>query len=791
MNQSSEPSYQAALGVMQQAVLKLLRWSGSSLKIDVKPASENDAIAVAIAKAKHLFLWTETLDIQPLSLLFDKVQLDHGQNQSYYAKPLIIENSDPIVPYPVNKKPTADELDILKQRICQEIEDLKLNESDWGNLSLLTLIVEKYGSFISFVNPDTALIDIARSTAAVASALVEDSEAQNLYLIAGDLSGIQNFIYTISSDGALKSLRARSFYLELVTEEIVQQLLIELKLPKTSVIYAGGGNLYILGSGNGKQVKKAVQEVSDHFNQWLKQSFQGKVFLALDYVELPTENINKKELSEAWKEVPQKLGKLKHRKFETELHDFLKVKASHEPCRVCHRDDLPSLKPLNRHEPDSSPACWMCQTMFELGSNLFKIKAIIRSSKSTLKRKFGRGERLSFPKSYYYLYDEIEVALSKRDAEGVLLINNWELNHYKNPKAIPLLLGNYGQVIHRENDEEKSGFIRANEMTEKAESQGCIPRVGYLRMDVDRLGRIFAEGLRKHQNLPRLASLSRQMTYFFKVYLNSLAKKRDQNFFQPLGSPVKSLSESDRKNLLFIYAGGDDLFISGAWNEVVEFAFDIYQSFRSYTGYNPDITLSGGISLAGAKFPLYQAASESGEAEELAKGNGRDSLGLFGQALKWKEWLGGVNVELSEILGESDQKDEHYGKVRRYLSQEKEVKVDLFGVFPFVQILQNLNTQYSRSFVRNLLKTAQLQDLRIKEIEEKRQKEDYKDYLLDLRYYLHLPQIAYTLARLPQEVRSKPEFKPVLTSLKHPYNALYFRAIATWLELLNRSSTSD
>lgn len=92
--------------------------------------------------------------------------------------------------------------------------------------------------------------------------------------------------------------------------------------------------------------------------------------------------------------------------------------------------------------------------------------------------------------------------------------------------------------------------------------------------------------------------------------------------------------------MLFIYAGGDDLFISGVWNEVIDFAFEIYQSFRKYTGYNPSVTLSAGISFAGAKYPLYQSANESGEAEEKAKGNGRDSLGLFGEVFKWEEWLG-------------------------------------------------------------------------------------------------------------------------------------------------------
>lgn len=770
-------SSQAALGVMQQAVLKLLKWSNPAFREEVEIESENKAIA----KAKELFSWTETSEIQPLRLLFDQVKLAHGQAYQYYLKPLVIESNDPLIPYPVSEKPTEDELKALKQRIQAEIHELKLTQSDWNNLSLLTLIVEKYSSFISFVNLDVALIDIARSTAAVAAALAEDFEVQKLYLIAGDLSGIQNFIYTISSDGALKSLRARSFYLELVTEEIVQQLLQKLKLPKTSVIYAGGGNLYILASADERRAKEAVQAVRDRFNKWLKQSFQGKVFLALNYVELPTASVSGKELSEVWKKVPQELGKLKQRKFETELQDFLKAKPSHEPCRVCHRDDIPILKPLNRHDFNSTPACWMCQTMFELGSDLFKIKAIVRSSKSTLKRKFARGERLSFPQCYYYLYDQVELALSKQDAEQVFLINNWDLNHYKHPNAIPLLLGNYGKVIHRENDEEKSGFIRTSEMTEKAESQGCIPRVGYLRMDVDKLGQIFAKGLGDYQSLPRLAGLSRQMTYFFKVYLNSLAENRQQNFCKALGNQVKSLSNSDRKNLLFIYAGGDDLFVSGAWNEVVEFAFDVYQSFRYYTGQHPDITLSGGISLAGAKFPLYQAARESGEAEDKAKGNGRDSLGLFSQAFKWEEWLGKEKIKVSDLETIDD-------KIKEYLGTD--FSIELFGVIPFVNKLQTLEINTSRNFVRNLLTTAQVQEQKIKEFKEKySDKGEHREHSLnDIQYYLHLPKIAYTLARLPDQVRNNEKFKPVITSLKNPYNAPYFRAIATWIECLNRSS---
>ena len=45
------------------------------------------------------------------------------------------------------------------------------------------------------------------------------------YCIQMDISGIQNFIYSIGDKGALKGLRARSFYLEIMMEHIIDELL--------------------------------------------------------------------------------------------------------------------------------------------------------------------------------------------------------------------------------------------------------------------------------------------------------------------------------------------------------------------------------------------------------------------------------------------------------------------------------------------------------------------------------------------------------------------------------------
>ncbi len=792
MTNLQNSSHQEALTVIQQAVSDLANWAG----LELNRPDDSDVIE----EAKRYLQWPSDRTPKALRLLFDSVKLSQGQDKQYFWRSRQIESQDPTIPYPQLEKPTT-ELKALQKKIYEEIGFLQNSPQDWENLSLLTLILEKFGSFISYGESDVALIDKARTTAAVAAAIVNtnDPKTAKLSIVAGDLSGIQNFIYTISSDGALKSLRARSFYLELVTEEVVAQLLARLKLPRTNVIYAGGGNIYILAPGN-EATKTTVKQVRLQFNQWLREKFQGKIYLALDSSkEFPVADIGNAQFSKHWSEATKQLAVYKARKFGDRIDDIVELTKpyyAHTPCKVCHRDDEENLQPLN-DEPGAAMACSTCRTMFGLGGKLFRVDAIVQSQpKNQIGKQEDEEDKLWFQLPASDGLNEINVCYQlfsywkqvDSNADNVLLVNDWDLEHYKFRSfrnCAPILLGNYGKKAKDENR-----FMRAEEM---ADISHGIKRVGYLRMDVDRLGQIFAKGLKDNQTLARLAGLSRQMSYFFKVYLNSLAANRSKNIPENIkqlpnrskslnNSTDKTSSEDQGKNILFIYAGGDDLFVSGAWNEIVDFSFDIYQCFRAYTGHHPDITLSAGVSIADPKFPLYQAAEESGDAEGKAKNNGRDSLGLFYQIFKWDEWLGieGKNIK---YLDEGDEDDEEYKvqkKIIEYLKQEDNPAI--WGILPFVERLesQKIGKDFSRNFVRNLLITAQVQNQALKKIEDKKSTD-----AIATRYYLHLPKIAYALARLPQNVLDDDEFR---TSLKNPYNAPYFRAIATWIELLNRKS---
>ena len=266
--------------------------------------------------------------------------------------------------------------------------------------------------------------------AAVASVLVSNSDATNLSLIGGDLSGIQKFIYTISSDGALKSLRARSFYLELVTEEVVQQILTALTIPRTNVIYAGGGNLYILAPA-GEKTCDAIKQVREKINDWLLDEFQSKVFLALANHEFKKEDISNNNFAKHWTQTTKKLAEIKAQKFKDKITSLLTLKDAHTPCKVCHRDDVPEdkLKPLNKKEPDSPLACSTCRQMFELGGNLLKVKAIVRSPNKITGSLYTLPIEIAGTKHYYHLFKSCKTITEYPNL--VLLVNDWNIEHYK------------------------------------------------------------------------------------------------------------------------------------------------------------------------------------------------------------------------------------------------------------------------------------------------------------------------------------------------------------------------
>lgn len=103
-------------------------------------------------------------------------------------------------------------------------------------------------------------------------------------LTSFDLSGIQNFIYNIATKGAAKQLKARSLYLDFMSEHIVDSLLSELELTRANLMYVGGGHAYFVFP-NTEHTKTTVSKFEKSFNQFLIQHFQTGLYVAFGWSE--------------------------------------------------------------------------------------------------------------------------------------------------------------------------------------------------------------------------------------------------------------------------------------------------------------------------------------------------------------------------------------------------------------------------------------------------------------------------------------------------------------------------
>ena len=161
-------------------------------------------------------------------------------------------------------------------------------------------------------------------------------------------------------------------------------------------------------------------------------------------------------------------------------------------------------------------------------------------------------------------------------------------------------------------------YAASNNIEDLADQSEGIRRIAVCRMDVDNLGQAFIAGFEqpdqtdpvqrmKYVNLFRAAAFSRQMSLFFKYHINSL---------------LQGLCVS------IVYAGGDDVFLVGAWNHTLQAALRIQKHLRSYTC--GALTISAGIAMFNEHYPIRAAAEQTAALEDEAKKlPGKNGAALF------------------------------------------------------------------------------------------------------------------------------------------------------------------
>ncbi len=555
----------------------------------------------------------------------------------------------------------------LWQEFESEFKFIQADEFRSFSETFLNLL-QKFTSSIpaSTVNfPDVSLFDHLKTTASIAVCLYDKSQEPSgnekedeFLMIGGDFSGIQSYIYNILSKQAARNLKGRSLYIKLLSDAVVFYLLKELNLFEANVIYNAGGSFYILAP-NTALIREKYVNCKMAIEDKIFEAHGTSIFVSLDYVTISKDTFlsrGKRNLSDAWQQLFDKRNAGKKHKYSKRLLNsynifFRPFDNGGEAVRdAITGEELTgmSVKALNENEYVSD----LTWKQIVLGKKLRDAELLVISQEPLSywkDRDFIEPAHLGF---YFYFLSKKEVENKKENLRGsadrvkIITINgnsrgecdflNSALQGYNNIFGFDYMGGN-----DFPKDEEGHPLT-----FDKLAGSSQFKRLGVLRMDVDNLGMIFRNGLPKEMlTLSRYSSLSRNLDWFFKGYINTIW---ENNF---------------RENTIIIYSGGDDLFLVGRWDKVLQFGNKIREEFNKYVCFNPVFSLSGGLAIVPGKYPIKKASADSELMEKAAKSYfyevekkgqkirfEKSAITLLGMPLNWDHEFKVVNEIRDKIL---------------------------------------------------------------------------------------------------------------------------------------------
>ena len=471
------------------------------------------------------------------------------------------------------------------------------------------------------------------------SQLIVKPNIYPLLLVGGDLSGIQNFIYNRSSRKAATSLKGRSFYLQLLIDNVIQRIIRHPEIDATigHVVYSSGGKFYML-LPNTSNVKNALIALRHEFEQTLWKEHQGLLSLNLDYIpftynsheaKYQIEGLGKGSISDLWKALADKFAESKGMRFMTLLASdytsFFEPKDVNPKTHVCSVTGIESPECVLLDSKTTDTPIYVLPSVNEqvhLGTVLKDADYILTCMQKSDSRFLHDKAKLSICIAgiMNYLFDQSELAddkanfryISPDDTLSVKRINNvdfLQINHLKDSKI------GYGFQFYGGNTQAKNENKSIKTFEELAENT----YLGVLRMDVDGLGAIFINGIpEEYKTFSAYSTLSFLLDYFFSGYLNTIRTEY-----------------ADTINIL--YSGGDDVFAIGRWDQLILFARDIRKNFAQFVK-REDISISGGLTIINSNYPIAKAATMAGEAEDEAKlfqKGKKNAINLFGETLSW------------------------------------------------------------------------------------------------------------------------------------------------------------
>ena len=410
-------------------------------------------------------------------------------------------------------------------------------------------------------------------------------------------------------------------------EHYIDEMLTLCGVSRANLLYSGGGHCYLL-LPNTATVAAAVEAWNLRFNDWLLDEFGSQLFIAHGFTaccgnDLTNTPAEQAPYTDMFRRVSAAIAAHKlHRYSATQLLRINSIGAGEDgrECKICGRSDKLS-----------QDRCSWCDLFVSMSRQIINEEFFLVTREredSHFSLPAGEGEL------HFCLTNEKTACSRWENGEAVVRIYSKNRILEGVPNAYRIYVGDYAF---------------ASSMETLAENSEGISRLAVCRMDVDNLGHAFVSGYRipgesdprkrdRYLTIARTSAFSRQMSLFFKHRINDILDKPE------CGAKL---------SVTIVYSGGDDVFLVGAWNDVITSAQRIQKEFTAFCGGS--LTLSAGISMHTDHFPIRQAAFHSAELEDHAKQMpGKDALSLFDpeeqHTYHWAEFRQKVVGEKLEAL---------------------------------------------------------------------------------------------------------------------------------------------
>ncbi len=562
----------------------------------------------------------EDFRYQRLMGLFD-------ESKRYAIAPLGVESI-----FATDQKSKENEYKSLWEEFIGALAKLaKASGTQSTDLLALEYLLNKYTSFIPSattfkgkykpVKANVPLYDHLHATALFAAAIAALSPAKrnevidyyrlkkeppkgSFLLLNGDFFGIQQFIFNdVETKAAAKVLRGKSAFVQILSKTIALHIAKEMGVGPLGIISEAAGKFEILLPNEPKVVQK-LRTLKQELDTYFVHSFFGETGVGLSWIECGIEDfIQKGAYQELRDRLAKEVEKAKLRKFS--LHErsyeiaWEKGLSNANQCFACKKRIG-----KKRHDVEKL-VCDSCYRYILIGKHLAKPN-FMRISRQKSDIEIFEGYYLDFPKKAQI--DDTSVALYDIAVDEEFRgYPKWEIGAY-------VATDEKGAILTFEELAKRS----VKEGIEEGKREFGVEALMSLKGDVDNMGNF----LRKQSfgSFAKYNFFSRLMDYFFSVYVPHLMRENYPNTYT-------------------VFAGGDDLFVLGAWDETIELAKEVREDFMRFA-QGSGLSFSVGMVMSKPTKPISFIAEWSEKALEKAKEtSGKDAISLFGETIKWDEYL--------------------------------------------------------------------------------------------------------------------------------------------------------